>query len=111
MRRVVCRFDDESSFLRQFQWEPADCVDDAATFMFVGEFALDLGEQFNLNALVSSHREHCHLRMTVIDRTVECDEDELVFRYRARVAPEDAVWLLAFRQKLSTRRWLEELAA
>lgn len=115
MRRVVCRFEDESDFLRQFRWEQAaGSVDDAADFMFVGEFALEVGEAIRLTALVSSHREQCHLEMRVLDAVpmaVDGQGGARVFRYRARVAPQDAIWLLAFRQKMSTRRWLEEIAA
>ncbi len=117
MRRVVCRFEDESDFLRQFRWEQAvgsPCralMDEAADFMFVGEFKLEPGEHIRLTALVSSHREQCHLNMTVIDVAPMASESGRVFRYRARIAPEDAVWLLSFRQKMTTRRWLEEIAA
>ena len=112
MRRVVCRFDDESDFLRQFRWQQAAAGFDAdADFMFVGDFALEPGEQIKLTALVSAHREQCHLNMTVLDAAPMGADKGRVFRFRARVAPEDAVWLLAFRQKMSTRRWLDEIAA
>lgn len=112
MRRIVCRFEDESDFLRQFQWErAAGRADDAADFSFVAEFELPVGTAVRLTALVSSHREQCHLNMTLASVEAVGSEQGRVFRYRAHVAPEDAVWLLAFRQKMSNRRWLQELAA
>ena len=114
MRRIVCRFDDESDFLRQFTWTRGLGADDAADFMFVGEFCLDHGEDITLTAMVSGGREQCHLQMTVLDAVPMCmdrPDGVRVYKHHARVVPKDAVWLLAFRQKMSTRRWIEELAA
>lgn len=115
MRRIVCRFTDESDFLRQIRWhQGATGTDQAADFMFVGDFALNPGERVRLTALVSRAREQCHLDVTILDVlpvAVDGDSGTTVFRYRARVAAEDAVWLLAFRQRMSARRWLEEIAA
>ena len=59
MRRIVCRFDDESDFLRQFRWQQSSSAsaDRAADFAFVGEFELPPGEQIRLTAMVSSNRD------------------------------------------------------
>jgi len=107
MRRIVCRFEDPHDFLRQFSWEQA--ADKSADFAFVGAFSLEPGERIRLTALVSSLREQCDLAMCVLDvvpMAVDAADGVRVFRYRARVSSEDAVWLEAFQQKMSAlRRW------
>lgn len=114
MRRIVCRFEDESDFLKQFRWTRA--TTEQADFSFVGEFALEPHEQIQLTALVSSSREQCHLRMHVVDVSpMAIDnrgcETRRLFRYRARVVAEDAVWLEAFHQKVSMLHRIDRAAA
>jgi hypothetical protein len=112
MKRVVCRFEDESEFLRQFWWTRAGST--RADFSFVGEFELAPGEQIRLTTLVSRTREQIDLQMRVLDAApMAIDQDSgapRLYRHRARVADEDAVWLEMFAKKLNTLRRMDQAA-
>ncbi len=100
MRRVVCRFDDESEFLAQVNHRRR-----GGELHFLAGFELADGEVIQLTALVSSSRQQCNLRMEVVGRralAVDGSDGTRVFRYRVRVASEDAPWLEMFAQKMST---------
>ena len=109
MRRVVCRFEDESDFLSQFNLNRR-----TGELQFLAEFPLETGEEIRVTTLVSRLREQCDLRMQVVDaRTLALDEgdESRVFRYRARVLAEDAVWLEMFAKKMTTLFRVESAAA
>lgn len=112
MRRVVCRFDDESEFLRQFWWTRAESP--RADFAFVGQFRLEPGEEIRLTTMVSRTREQIDLRMKVVDtRPMASDEESSaprLYRHRATVADADAVWLEMFAKKLNTLRRMDQAA-
>jgi hypothetical protein len=112
MRRVVCRFEDESEFLRQFWWTRAGSPQ--ADFAFVGGFQLEPGEEIRLTTMVSRTREQIDLRMRVLDATPMVIDDESgaprLYRHRARVTDEDAVWLEMFAKKLNTLRRIDQAA-
>lgn len=108
MRRVVCRFDDEADFLQQMNLRrhPGE-------LQFLAGFALPIDEEVHVTALVSRSREQCGLRMRVVDArplAVDALDGTRVFRYRVRVASEDAPWLEMFAQKMSTMRRVEAAA-
>lgn len=112
MRRIVCRFEDESDFLKQFRWTRATCA--TADFSFVGEFQCEPGETIHLTALVSRSREQCNIEMRIVDVVpLAMDrngEAMRVYRQRARVAPADAIWLRAFETKMATLHRIEQAA-
>jgi len=99
MRRVVCRFDDEADFLRQVKTSRS-----TGELQFLAEFSLEAGEDIRVTTLVSRLREQCDLRMQVVDSrplAVDGTGGTRLFRHRARVAPEDAPWLVMFAKKMT----------
>lgn len=108
MRRVVCRFDDEADFLRQ-----VNSNRHKGELQFLAEFSLESGEDIRVTTLVSRLREQLDLHMTIVEsRPVAVDRADgtRLFRYRARVAPQDAPWLEMFARKMSMSHGVEAAA-
>lgn len=109
MRTVICRFADETDFFRHLRagtqaWGEAN-------FSLLGAYDLTEGDEVEVVALVSSVRERCRLRVSVVDRrTVALDATDIArggarrFCYRCEVCDEDEPWLAMFVKKLRTLR-------
>ena len=111
MTSVICRFEDESDFLKQRDLAARAGTDTG--FVLFGEFDLETGERASLTVLVNSARERTTLGFEVIERTpVARDGMETaetsgqIYRYVVDVTDGDEVWLDMLDQKMAMRREL-----
>ncbi len=109
MRTVICRFADETDFFRHLRagkqaWGEAN-------FSLLGAYDIEIGQQVEVVALVSSVRERCRLGVTVVERrAVAVDQTgaprgtALRYCYHCAVSADDEPWLQMFVEKLRTLR-------
>lgn len=105
MRRIICRFEDDTEFLRHLQRPPLSS-DEPPSLSFLARFGLKIGEVVRVSIIIADPGERHDLHMRVADRhpTLHRADGNTRFSYRATATEGDAPWLEMLAQKFDTAR-------
>ena len=103
MQRIVCRFDDSSSFLDHIA-QPAFTTCEHRGLHFIREDALATDQVVRVTIVIEDAREShdLHMRLDESMPSIAGSGRGVVWRYRATPVPEDAPWLEMLATKHAT---------